>query len=223
MPEHQLNYSVSGDAEESFFSCVTNSKEPKTILHKFGLQYHYFSLHQIHAFSGMFRIFHPVERDIATALSEVVYEELGEGDPSRAHSVILETFLNEVGVDCSELPINKNYIVAGVAKYIDELYTAFWGKDRIIALATYCFLENSAMKTYPAIDVILKKVGISLEGREFFKLHAVLEIEHAAVAQQLATSMVSNPSEIERFNAQYTKLNQVWELFWEDVTRFSNA
>lgn len=223
MSSTQLNFVVSGNTEERFFTCLKKSKDPKTILQIFGKQYHYFSLHQIHAFSGIFRIFNPEERNITTALSEVVYEELGEGNPNKAHSVILERFLSEVGVNCAELPINMIDVVDGVLKYIDELYAAFWGENRTVALATYCFLENSAVKTYPAIKTVLKNIGISLKGREFFEIHSLLEVEHAAVAQNLATTMITSPNEIECFNDQITKLNQIWKLFWEDMERISNA
>lgn len=223
MSTSQLGFSVWGNAETTFFDLVANSEEPNAVLQRFGIQYHYFSLHQIHAFCGVFRILKPKDRDTAAALAKVVYEELGEGHPRRVHSVILETFLREVGVEVSDLPLQKSEVVSGVAAYVDELYSAFWGQDRSVALATYCFLENSAVQTYPALEAILSQVGISPEGREFFQLHGGLEVEHAATAEKLAISSVTDPIEINRFNAQLKKLNQIWEQFWKDVTNFAST
>ncbi len=205
-------------AERLFFDAVRRSDAPTKLLARFGVQYHFFSLHQIHAFCGIFRLLNATEREVTATIAEVVFEELGEGDSKRIHSVLLENFLSEVGVVCSSLPLERDAVVPGVRDYVDALYSAFWGNDRARALATYCFLENSAIETYPALVALLSECGISKQNLEFFELHSGLEIEHAAAASRLASQLVVSSEDSTRFNHQFSAMNETWNRFWNDIT-----
>lgn len=214
---NKLNVSLESHQENIFFALINNSKNQLLALQKFVVQYHYFSVHQVHAFSGIFRVFSATYRFALSRLSEVMYEELGEGNLSRIHSTLLENFIDEIEGDVTNLPIMKSDVLDGVSEYVQCLYDAFWGTDRSVALAAYCFLENSAVKTYPQFVDLLNKVGLSDSSVEFFSIHAELEPEHAKVAYALALEYVTENNQIEAFNNQYKLLNDVWERFWKDI------
>lgn len=213
-----LDLEVTPTAELAFFDRVTSSKEPKAALRGFAPHYHYFSTRQIHAFAGVFRLFTPADREVLTTLSEVLYEEMGEGQPTRAHSLLLERFIEEIGGDKSVLPLDEARVAPGVREYVECLYEAFWGDDLPKALATYCFLENSAVKTYPKFVEVLNELDLSDTAKEFFVLHTGLEVEHAKAAQKLVTSHLKDSAQASAFNRQFARLRQVWERFWVDIT-----
>jgi hypothetical protein len=216
-----INVQLNSNAEHRFFDLVRCSDVPELLLQRFSIQYHYFSLCQVHAFCGIFRVLGPEDRRVAALLAEVIYEELGEGDANKIHSVLLEQFLEEIGIDISSLPIPRNEVVKGVREYVDALYSAFWGNDLSEALATYCFLENSAVETYPALVELLSDCGVSNDRLEFFHLHSSLEVEHAAAAARLVDSLVIRSEEVERFNTQFSSMNNIWNHFWNDIAAYA--
>jgi len=214
---------VCSDPENSWFSRLDASHRPLAKLRAFTPHYYYFSLRQIHAFAGILRHFEPHDRGAMLQVSEVLYEELGEGDPRAIHSVLLEDFYREIGGAPSDLTLHKSQIAPGVVEYVDRLYAAFWGDSRPAALATYCFLENSALQTYPRMVGILEGLGVSPEAFRFFALHATLEVEHAAAAQTLAQKYLTAPAHIEEFNCQFRQLAQIWDRFWTDISCKTDA
>jgi len=218
-----LNLTLDNEAECQFFRIVRGSVTPSNLLRKFGIQYHFFSLHQIHAFCGIFRIFAANDREVAATLAEVVFEELGEGNKKKIHSILLESFLSEIGVDCSLLPLNRNSVVPGVKDYVDALYSAFWGNNKAEALATYCFLENSAVETYPALVSLLSDCGVSTKNSEFFELHSTLEVEHAVAASNLASELIVSNEDLTQFNVQFSKMNGIWKRFWNDISDYATC
>jgi len=206
-------------AEARFIDWLGGLPDPWPALRRYAEQYQYFSLHQIRAFSQIILRLPPTDRAAASLVASVLHDELGRGQPDEVHSVLFENFARSVGVDVARLPLQRADLVAGVRMYVDELFDAF-GPDTTIAraLATYLFLERSAVSTYAPMLEVLRRPRFEGVDLTFFELHAVMEVEHERAAAALVDRYVSAAAEaVAARDRQMARMAALWEAFWTDV------
>lgn len=191
-------------------------------LRLFCQQYFYFSTRQVLAFSAIFRVIGPDDRDALSELADVLHEELGRGKADRVHSVLLERFASAAGLSASELRPKQQGILPGVRRYVDELAAAF-SSSVPRALAAYVFLETSAVETYGPLTKLFEACGYRESDMEFFQLHAKVEVEHAATAARLRNRYDFGASDLAEADEQTRRLSEAWTAFWSDILEASKS
>jgi hypothetical protein len=210
--------SPTSDAELEFLAKLRLSPTPLLGLERFAPQYHYFSLHQVVAFSGIIRHIPAVDRASLSEVTSVLYDELGRGDPTKAHSVLFEDFAKAVGSSASRLPLPKCDVLPGVDRYVHNLRAAFGESSTLAAaVAAYVFLEASAVNTYgPFLDTLRTFRELSPDCLRFFDVHATLEPQHLRAAYRLGEVLGIN-SEDPAYVQTSVLLSSSWNLFWSDL------
>lgn len=209
------------DAELRFIDWLAELEHPLAATRRYAEQYHFFSLHQIRAFSQILLRFPATDRGAASLIASVLFDELGRGKANDVHSVMFERFARSIDVDVSALPLEPQNVIPGVRSYVDELFAAFDGTSTIPrAVATYLFLEESAVKTYAPFLAVLRGPRFAGADIEFFELHAELEVEHAQAAADLVDRYVG-PDGPDRlaFADQQARMSRLWQAFWQDMRR----
>jgi len=205
--------------EREWINWLRTLPDPLPALRTFTRHYHYFSLNQVVAFSRLLAALTPTDRESMTVLAQVLFEELGEGKLQSVHSILFERFSKSVGIAGVELPLSPSQVLNGVRWYVCELELAFGGSSLPRALATYCFLESSAVATYPPLLEALRAQGFSEGDLEFFVRHATIEVEHAATANRLVERANLSGEQGIAFDDQLRLLEKCWRAFWEDISK----
>ncbi len=190
--------------------------DAKRALRAFAPQYYYFSCRQVVAFSALLKQVDPLDRDSLAMLADVLYEELGRGSADRVHSKLFARFAIALDLTPGELLLDAAEVLPGVQAYVGELDRAFGLGSRPEALATYVFLESSAVDTYGPLLAVLRTAGFADEDLEFFELHAEVEGEHAAAADSMLRRYdLDAVSPV--VSAQREKLAGLWHAFWSEI------
>lgn len=210
-----------GSVEQQWITWLGSQKDARSCVRLFVPQYHFFSINQVIAFSGLFRLVPKAQRESLAMLADVLHEELGRNQPGRVHSVLLERFAKAAGVDCELLPLSANQVVKGVKAYVDELYDIFFNGPLPRALAGYKFLESSAVETYGPLTKALKHIGFANHEVEFFELHAQVEVEHAAAADEMLKRQNFSAIDNNKVIEQSGRMQKLWSEFWTDIARVS--
>ena len=212
-----MDETPNGSIELRWMRWLEEQADPRPALQIFSQQYHFFSLHQVVAFSGLFRIVKPTDRESLALLAGVLYEELGSSNACGAHSILFERFAASCGVDVGQLPLPSAKVAPGIRWYVCELHSAFGGSSLPRALATYQFLESSAVETYGPLLQLLLRVGFAENELEFFVLHARVEVEHEKAASMMVERANFSGSDLADFDDQKALLNRAWNAFWQDL------
>ena len=115
-----------------------------------------------------------------------------------------------------QLYLDPSHVLPGVRAYVAELDRAFSTGTRQEALATYVFLESSAVDTYGPLVDALRTLGFTDDDVEFFDLHAGVEPEHAAAADSMLQRHGLSADE-PAVKVQQEKLAGLWHAFWEEI------
>ena len=207
--------------EQEWISWIEQQPNAREALKQFAKQYHYFSVNQVVAFSRLLGVISPTDRPSLSLLASVLYEELGANIPAKVHSALFERFASACGVTTTELPLSPSQVVLGVRCYVLELHNAFGGSSLPRALATYLFLQSSAVETYGPLLQMLTRRGFQPEEIEFFALHAEVEVEHASAAQAMVDRSRFSTEQLMEFNDQTKLLANTWRRFWIDILQSS--
>ena len=207
----------SPSVEQQWINWIRSLSDPIPALRAFARHYHYFSLNQVVAFSRLLGVIPPTDRKSMAVLGEVLFEELGGGEFDSVHSIVFERFAKRVGLNVDELPLTPSEVAKGVRWYVCELESAFGGRSLARALATYCFLESSAVETYGPLLEALRAHRFSEDDLKFFVLHSQIEIEHSKAAHQLAEQANLSAADKIQFDDQTRLLTKCWRAFWEDI------
>ncbi len=211
--------SISNDAsvEHQWMQWVVKSSDPRFAIRTFAKHYHYFSINQVVAFSRLLATIPRTDRESMALFAEVLFEELGSGKHNLVHSIIFERFAKAAGIDPGELPLKPGQVAPGVRWYVCELEMAFGGNSLPRALATYCFLESSAVATYGPLLETLRSLGFSETELDFFIRHSEIEIEHSKAAHQLVERAHLSSDQMIEYHDQTLLLDKCWKIFWTDI------
>lgn len=207
-----------GTAEGAWLDHFAKSNDDTraSALQLFATQYHWFSLHQVVAFSRMINTVPVTDRETLSNLASVLYDELGRGEASAVHSVMFERFASSVGVDVSDLPISADGVLPSIHDYIVQLDT-FFSSDVESACAAYQFLEASAVKSYGPLAAAFSYLGNA--SIEFFIIHSELEPTHLAESTKIFDRLVPM-NDRSRSNEVTLALASTWDRVWEELVEF---
>lgn len=207
-------------AEREWLVWLAEQPDPIPALRLFATHYHFFSLRQVIAFTGLFRRVSPTDRESLASLGEVLHEELGGGNPRQVHSILFERFARAVGVDIDRLPLSEHVVAPGIRAYVDTLFEIFDGESAAAACAAYVFLESSAVETYQPLLATLTSLGIHPDALEFFARHAQVEPGHKEAAEAIAGRYVDDTTRAD-YEATIARLAAKWNGFWRSVAEMT--
>jgi pyrroloquinoline quinone (PQQ) biosynthesis protein C len=202
--------------ETRWIAWLSTTPDARRALRAFAPHYFFFSYRQVVAFSALFKQIDPLDRKSLAMLADVLHEELGRGSVDRVHSKLFERFASALDLAPEDLLLEVSQVLPGVRAYVGELERAFDSGSVPEALATYVFLESSAVDTYGPLVEALRTVGFTDEDVEFFELHAGVEVEHAAAADAMLRRYKLD-AEDPVVRAQQEKLARLWHSFWSEI------
>lgn len=202
--------------EAGWIAWLGETGDPAAALRAFCPHYFCFSYRQVVAFSGLFKQVDPLDRESLAMLADVLFEELGQGREEQVHSLLFERFAASVGLSPEQLRLEEDRVLPAVMAYVEELERAFADGSRAEALATYVFLETSAVDTYGPLVATLLRRGFSDHDVTFFERHAGVEPQHAEAAEAMLRRHglgIAHPE----VAAQIEKLAGLWRAFWTEI------
>lgn len=181
--------------------------------------YYYFSLHQIHAFCQILTLIPAHDRLALAPMAEAIADEWGNGNPDKTHSALFEKFFKAAGLPIPSIQA-EHEIIPAIKDYINVMRENFnpATSNEAKSLATWLFLEKSAVDVYQPLLNSFRKMGIFTEDDlEFFTLHAVLEPEHYQEVINILAYKMFNEKEKNEFYEEYKRMGKHWVNFWEQV------
>jgi pyrroloquinoline quinone (PQQ) biosynthesis protein C len=182
---------------------------------RFVPQYHWFSQHQVVAFSRLLAQVPAHEVETLVELADVLSDELGRGSATAAHSLVFARFARSVGYE-DELPIAAAEVIPEVAAYVELLHRCFTN-DLVGGAAAYRFLEASAVASYAPLLEGFRRVVVDAD-LDFFVVHAELEPHHLDRAKEAAGRLIAAADQA-RADHIDAELAQAWSEFWTGLTR----
>jgi len=214
MPTNNVICSLKPEpAEIAFFQRIYEREDP--LISQWAQQYHYFSLHQAPLLAKLIVALNPVDYVSLTTIAKSLYEEFGSGSVNRTHSMLLACFCHAAGIRTVLLPIRKSEVIPQLRKYLDGIDMAYLSGDLSTALGAYCFLERSAVLSYPTMLSELLRIGFSRDELIFFETHVIQEAEHAKGALSIANRMITSQESIRKFTYQFKEMEILWRNVWE--------
>lgn len=155
-------------AELEWMNWINHLSDPLPAIREFAVQYHYFSVHQIVAFSRALSSLGPMNKHALSRVAAVIVDELGPADRDESHSTIFERFALSVGVPPEELPASGSRVHRSVRRYVKALDAAFASATPANVLGAYLFLEASAVQGYAPMLRCLQSLNLPGADLTFF-------------------------------------------------------
>lgn len=136
-------------AEARFFQGLQRRDDP-SLVHWAG-NYHSFSLSQAKLLGLVVGAVPATDYCTMTEVTKVLYEEYGSGDVDAVHSRLFARFCAALKLSPRLLPVPRSAVGPGVLGYLQAIEAGYRNRAPSAMLATYCFLERSAVLSYPLI------------------------------------------------------------------------
>lgn len=216
-----LNEIEMPDSEENFFMTVRDRRDPR--LAHWAKSYHFFSVCQARLLALVVGTLSMTDYASLSEVTKALYEEYGSGNAEAVHSRLFARFGAAVSLDAHLLPVPRAEVEPGVVRYVDAIEAGYRSSDLAVMLATYCFLERSAVQSYPLMLRRLEALGFSSGDLVFFSTHVVQEAEHDAGAYQMAGRLVQTGRDEQAFGGQLRRMQEAWTSFWQPFGQLVHA
>jgi hypothetical protein len=158
---------------------------------------------------------------LRSLLSEILAEELGEGDAARAHPEVYDRFLASIGVapeqlEC-RLPANRN-ILSGLTEELSQRSPAFGvglrGMGGECLCQTYLSVMFEHMRTHPYLREHKNRIEW-----EFWTIHTgEQDIVHGELTRQAIDDYIrDDPGVLPDLADGYDRSITAWNLFWQNI------
>jgi len=156
-----------------------------------------------------------------TFLGEVLYEELGSGDPARAHLAIYDNFLETLGISLDEVEESANPHNISLLEMIRYRLTtggyAYGIGLRGMGGECLCQVYLESIHYYlfknKEIQAILPKLDMT-----FWEIHAGEEDQtHARKTREYIEEMCNTKELIRQCSLGYLDAERMWKIFWENA------
>lgn len=199
-------------SEEAFFSGLRHRRDPR--LAHWAKNYHFFSASQARLLGLVVTAIPTTDHRSMVEVTKALYEEYGSGNAEAVHSRLFVQFCIALGLRAELLPIARSAVEPGVLAYLQAIEAGYRSSEPAVMLATYCFLERSAVLSYPLMQARLHELGFSQSELVFFSTHVVQEAQHDMGASSMAQRFIRVPSEQRAFDFQLWRMQGAWERFW---------
>jgi hypothetical protein len=156
-----------------------------------------------------------------TFLGEILREELGSGDPSRAHLALYDNFLETLGISQAEAEESANpHSIALLEMVRHRLMTggyAFGIGLRGMGGECLCQVYLESIHHYlfrnPEIQTIRDQLDVT-----FWDIHAgEADQAHATKTREYIEEMCNTKDLIRQCSLGYLDAERMWKLFWENA------
>jgi hypothetical protein len=158
---------------------------------------------------------------LRSLLSEILAEELGEGDAARAHPQIYDRFLASLGVEPVQLerclPANRD-ILGGLTGELRRRGPAFGVGLRGMGGECLCQTYLSVMFEHLRVHPYLREHGHRIDW-EFWTIHTgEQDIVHGELTRQAIDDYLrQDPGVLPDLAEGYERSITAWNLFWENI------
>ena len=139
-------------------------------------------------------------RDVRELMLENLWEEHGEGDPSRDHTALVAKFGRALGADIGDI-----YAVEPIPEgreWIDRILRVCRDQDFVVGLAAISFGIEFRTQTMAFLGQIYRdRYGLTEDDLEFFFMHLEADEEHAGRAIELVRKYCTTEELLERCKA----------------------
>ncbi|PPJ40882.1 hypothetical protein C0063_13330 [Pseudoxanthomonas sp. KAs_5_3] len=158
---------------------------------------------------------------LRSLLGQILSEELGEGDPARAHPTVYDRFLSSIGVDDRDiervLPANAR-ILQGLTRDLTRNPVAYGvglrGMGGECLCQTYLSVMFEHMRTHPYLRANEDRIDW-----EFWTIHTGEEdIVHGELTRAAIDEYLRHdPSVLPELARGYERSISAWNLFWQNI------
>jgi pyrroloquinoline quinone (PQQ) biosynthesis protein C len=154
------------------------------------------------------------DEETRSTLAVNLFQEQGEGDPSRSHHAIYRKFLSTAGMDVPAAP--------------EEAFAAEWRErllgyiDRSSGARALGVLAAGEFLAQPVLGRIYSIIEPLYPGadREYFTKHLVLETEHVREVTAAIARLSRTEGEFEEVASGFKMGLAVWRTYFEHLTGF---
>ncbi len=158
---------------------------------------------------------------LRSLLSEILAEELGDGDAAKAHPEVYDRFLASIGVEPDRLehslPANRA-ILASLTGELSSQSPAFGVGLRGMGGECLCQTYLSVMFDHLRMHPYMREHADRIDW-EFWTIHAGEEdIRHAELTRKAIDDyIVHNPGELPDLARGYERSITAWNSFWQNI------
>ncbi|MCL1636058.1 iron-containing redox enzyme family protein [Luteimonas sp. SX5] len=158
---------------------------------------------------------------LRSLLSEILAEELGEGDPAKAHPEVYDRFLASIGVAPEDLerrlPANRD-VLGGLTRELRDRGPAFGVGLRGMGGECLCQTYLSVMFEHMRAHPYLREREDYIDW-EFWTIHTgEQDIVHGELTRQAIDDYLRHDSSVLPELAQgYERSITAWNLFWQNI------
>ena len=157
-------------------------------------------------------------RDVRELMLENLWEEHGEGDPSRDHTALVAKFGRALGADIDDV-----YAVEPIAEgreWIDRILRVCREEEFVVGLAAISFGIEFRTQTMAFLGQIYRdQYGLSEDDLEFFFMHLEADEEHAGRAIELVRKYCTTEEQLERCKAGVREVLEATKVLAEGMER----
>ena len=158
---------------------------------------------------------------LRSLLGQILAEELGEGDPGKAHPTVYDRFLSTIGVDEEQwrhaLPTNER-ILKGLTRDMAANPIAYGVGLRGMGGECLCQTYLSVMFEHMKNNPYFLKHADSIDW-EFWTIHTGEEdIIHGELTRKAIDDyLLEDPSVLPELAKGYSRSITAWNLFWQNI------
>lgn len=165
---------------------------------------------------------------IKMELAENYWDEMGNGEMDKVHTVMFNYLLDELGLlnDTNTLSLVEGASWQSLAVGNTLLYSALYRKNLYRALGCLGAVELVAPKRFSRLVKGFKRLGISEKGREYHTLHIQIDTRHGHgwVKNAIVPIIKDNPeARIEIVKGAFLRLNTSMDYCNKIYERFSKV
>ena len=157
-------------------------------------------------------------RDVRELMLENLWEEHGEGDPSRDHTALVAKFGRALGANIEDI-----YAVEPIPEgrqWIDRILRVCREEEFVVGLAAISFGIEFRTQTMALLGRIYRDAyGLSEDDLEFFFLHLEADEEHAGRAIELVRKYCTTEELLERCKAGVREVLEATKALAEGMER----
>lgn len=156
-----------------------------------------------------------------TFLGEILYEELGSGDPAQAHLALYDNFLETLGISQAEAEESANpHSIALLEMIRHRLINggyAFGIGLRGMGGECLCQVYLESIHHYLFRNKEIQKMGSQLDVT-FWDIHAgEADQVHASKTRDYIEEMCNTEDQIHQCSLGYLDAERMWKVFWENA------
>lgn len=205
--------------ENAFFVRARADRWSRSQLQRFGADYRYW----IASFPGILGGLIGRTRDCEFQffLTQILFSELGSGQPDQMHFRLFERILSKLGLTREEIQAGPRF--SETCNLVDGMRQLYQHDDILRAMGAQYALERQAFPMIEKLYVGFKHYRqLTREDFEYFEVHLVEEPEHLRCMEECMGRCMSKPEDVERVSvgarACLDLIAAFWRRMYKEVT-----